>query len=237
MHSTIQHPHETPTRPEGEIAVEAATAPGRSVLASLRALAPERAVTFNEALRIAELQAARLRIMLEVGDHDLPEDAIAGLPRIRIVRRRLPTSGMSYWDGQTWVIALSNRELATRQHFTLLHEYKHILDHGRADRLYTGTTATNAEQQAEHAADYFAGCALMPKRLVKRAWGNGIQTPEALAGIFDVSPRAAEVRLAQLGLTDPVQRCRTSATSTTRGHWRARPYFRSLSTNTNWRAA
>jgi len=190
-------------------------------------------VTFTESLRIAEVQAARLRTLLDITDDALPEDAIAGLPRIRIVRRRLPTSGMSYWDGQTWVIALNNREPDTRQHFTLLHEYKHILDHGRTERLYSGSQTTTAEQQAEHAADYFAGCALMPKKLVKRAWGNRIQTPEALAGMFDVSPRAVEVRLAQLGLTEPTRRCETAGSR--RSGWRSQRYFRSLSTN--WRAA
>ena len=229
MHSTVQHPHETYPR-QPEVAGDAA----QSLLASLRALVPNRTVTFTESLRIAEVQAARLRTLLDITDDALPEDAIAGLPRIRIVRRRLPTSGMSYWDGQTWVIALNNREPDTRQHFTLLHEYKHILDHGHADRLY-GTRTGSIDQQAENAADYFAGCALMPKRLVKRAWGNGIQTPEALADLFDVSPRAAQVRLAQLGLTEPVQRCATAATPSSR-RWRPRTYFRSLAAS-NWRAA
>jgi Zn-dependent peptidase ImmA (M78 family) len=205
------------------------------VLASLRALIPQRTVTFTEALRIAELQAARLRALLDITDDSLPEEAIAGLPRIRIVRRVLPTSGMSYWDGQTWVIALNAREPETRQHFTLLHEYKHILDHGHADRLYGTRSDSGTSQQAEHAADYFAGCALMPKRLVKRAWGTGTQTPEALADLFDVSPRAAQVRLAQLGLTEPVRRCATVATGTRKpGHPQA--YFRSLAAS-NWRAA
>ena len=230
MHSLSQHPNETSHRqPEnnGETA--------RSVLASLRALTPQRTVTFTEALRIAELQAARLRSLLDVTDGCLPEEAIAGLPRIRLTRRVLPTSGMSYWDGQTWVIALNAREPETRQHFTLLHEYKHILDHGHADRLYGTHSGSSIEQQAEHAADYFAGCALMPKRLVKRAWGNGIQTPEALADLFDVSPRAAQVRLAQLGLTEPVRRCATVATGT-RKPGRTHTYFRSLAAS-NWRTA
>lgn len=230
MHSLSQHPHETlPRQPEGT------SHSARSVLASLRALIPQRTVTFTEALRIAELQAARLRSLLDVTDDSLPEEAIAGLPRIRIVRRVLPTSGMSYWDGQSWVIALNAREPETRQHFTLLHEYKHILDHGHADRLYGTRSGSNTSQQAEHAADYFAGCALMPKRLVKRAWGTDIQTPEALADLFDVSPRAAQVRLAQLGLTEPVQRCATAATASSR-RWHPRAYFRSLATS-NWRAA
>ncbi|GAB4078662.1 ImmA/IrrE family metallo-endopeptidase [Nostocoides australiense] len=196
-----------------------------SVLAGLRSLVPHRALSFAEALRIADLQATRLRELTGATDDAFPEEAVAGLPRIRIVRRAIPTSGMSYWDGQEWIIALNSREPEARQRFTLLHEYKHIVDHGRADRLYTGTRNTDAEKQAEQAADYFAGCVLMSRVLVKRAWSCGHQTPEALADIFQVSPRAAEVRVAQLGLTDPAPRCQPAPSRT----WRRgtpRRYFR-----------
>ncbi|MEI2775216.1 MAG: ImmA/IrrE family metallo-endopeptidase [Tetrasphaera sp.] len=135
---------------------------------------------------------------------------------------------MSYWDGQEWIIALNSREPEARQRFTLLHEYKHIVDHGRTDRLYTGTQKTSADKQAEQAADYFAGCVLMPRVLVKRAWVSGKQTPESLADIFEVSPRAAEVRVAQLGLTDPAPRCQP-APSRTWGRGTPRRYFRTAS--------
>jgi Zn-dependent peptidase ImmA (M78 family) len=179
---------------------------GRSVLASLRQLVPNRSLLFTESLRIAELQANRL-IELTGDDPSGLDQRIAGLPRIQVVYRQLPTSGMSYWSGDAWVICLNRDEPETRQRFTLLHEYKHILDHGRAERLFTGTRNRSPEQQAEHAADYFAGCALMPKRLLKSAWGNGIQHRRDLAELFDVSERAIEVRLAQLGIGDNEQRC------------------------------
>lgn len=180
---------------------------GRSVLASLRSLVPDRTMRFHEALRIAELQATRLRDLTDAGDEAMPESILADLPRIRIVRRQLPTSGLSYWDGRSWVIAVNRDEPEARQRFTLFHEYKHIIDHGRSDRLYGGTRACLPAQQAEQVADYFAGCVLMPKRFVKRAWGNLIQTPTAIGELFDVSARAAEVRLAQLGLTRDRDRC------------------------------
>lgn len=182
----------------------------RSLLSVLRQLTPVRDLTFTEALRIAELQASRFRELLALSDDALPEDALTGLPRIRVVRRRLPTSGLSYWDGQCWVIGLNIREPEARQRFTLCHEYKHVVDHGRTDRLYRGYRQTSPSEQAEQAADYFAGCLLMPKRLVKRAWGHGVQTPGRLADLFEVSPRAIEVRLAQLGLTEPAARCSRS---------------------------
>lgn len=172
-------------------------------LATLRALTPNRRLPFTEALRVAELHANRL---LELsGCRDQPDaiaDVISQLPRIRIKYRDLPTSGLSYWDGHDWMIGINRSEPPTRQRFTLLHEYKHIIDHGHTSQLYG-----DQRRQAEQAAAYFAGCALMPKRLIKRAWGNGIQAVEDLAQTFEVSQPAIRVRLTQLGLADPNERC------------------------------
>lgn len=203
----------------------------RSVLASLRAVIPIRRLDFAEALQIAELQAARLLELTGVTEAPTDSGVIAELPRIRVVREPLPTSGMSYWDGRCWVISLNSSEPVTRQRFTLLHEYKHIVDHGAADRLYAGTARHSADEQAEHAADYFAGCALMPKRLMKRTWGQGIQRPAALARRFWVSERAIEVRLAQLGLVEPRQRCVPPSTAR-RSNRASRRYFRSSASST-----
>ncbi|SDN38778.1 ImmA/IrrE family metallo-endopeptidase [Geodermatophilus sp. DSM 45219] len=201
---------------------------GRSVLASLRAVIPVRPLDFPEAMQIAELQAARLLELSDSTEGPVDSAVITELPRIRVRRVELPTSGMSFWDGHNWVIALNSSEPTTRQRFTLLHEYKHIIDHGATDRLYTGVGRHSPAQQAEQAADYFAGCALMPKRLMKRAWGQGLQRPAALARHFGVSERAIEVRLAQLGLVDPRLRC--APPSTVRPTHRPRQtYFRLLS--------
>ena len=179
----------------------------RSVLALLRSVVPNRSLQFSEALRVAELQANRLLEQMNIGDWPVPSEIVTELPRMRIEQRDLPTSGLSFWDGQAWVIYLNATEAATRQRFTLLHEFKHVIDHGRSVHLYSGSHRHTADEQAEQAADYFAGCVLMPKRLLKRAWGEGRQRPRALATLFDVSPRAVEVRLSQLGLTMPKLRC------------------------------
>ncbi|MBK6886858.1 MAG: ImmA/IrrE family metallo-endopeptidase [Tetrasphaera sp.] len=77
-----------------------------------------------------------------------------------------------------------------------------------------------ARQQAETAADYFAGCALVPKRELKRAWGLGIQRIDDLAAHFGVSQHAIEVRLDQTGLSrevDPEPEMRTE------NRWPVRP--------------
>lgn len=183
----------------------------QSVLASLRSLIPVRQTNFAEALVIAELQAHRLLRLTNTDDGPMPPHLICQMPRIEVHHRSMPTSGMSFWDAQaqTWIICLNASEPLTRQRFTLLHEYKHIIDHGRTELLYTDSSAHPAARQAELAADYFAGCALMPKWLIKRAQGAGLQSTKALAAHFDVSMQAVEVRLAQLGLqaTPSMPRC------------------------------
>ena len=179
-----------------------------SLLASLRLLVPVREASFDEALRVAEQQAQRLLRRLNIQDGPVSDDLLLDLPRIAIEYvSNLPTSGCSFWDSQrrSWIVQVNADEPPTRQRFTMFHEYKHIIDHGRTAQLY-GTTA-DAARYAEQAADFFAGCVLMPRPFLKRAWGNGLQTPAALAAHFDVSPVAAEVRISQIGLATKRDRC------------------------------
>ena len=56
------------------------------------------------------------------------------------------------------------------------------------------------QQRAEAAADYFAGCVLMPTPSSLDLWARGVRSAAALARRLDVSERAIEVRLGQLGL-------------------------------------
>ena len=198
----------------------------QGVLASLRRLFPERSLRFSEALRIAEIQAARLIQLTGIEAAPVPTDVVIALPHMSVVPQDLPTSGMTFWDGENWTIWVNRREPATRQRFTVLHEFKHIVDHGAATRLYTGGRQT-PDRQAEMAADYFAGCVLMPRVLLKRAWTTGAQTPTAIARHFNVSERAAEVRLVQTGLLDSRDRHPPRMTELTPRF--SDRYFRSLS--------
>ena len=79
----------------------------------------------------------------------------------------------------------------------------------RFHRRYVGAGSISADEQAERAAAYFAGCALVPRTALKRAWGNGIQRPGQLAAHFDVSEQAMRVRLSQTGLDVAVDRLPT----------------------------
>ena len=175
------------------------------MLARLRALAPQRPLSLPEALKVAELQAAQLLALRNLHLAPVPSEVVADLRRISVEYDfDMPDqiSGASDWDHQRkrWVITINALQPDTRQRFTLLHEYKHILDHGhpglavQPERRYYGLPAP------EFVADYFAGCVLMPRPLVLRAWNQGLQEPADLAVRFDVSERAMEVRLSQLRL-------------------------------------
>ena len=175
-----------------------------SVLATLRRLIPTRGCQPHEALHIAERQATRLSQLLG-GSDNLDVATLTELPRITVVYDRLPVSGTSHWNGHAWVICLNSTDRPERQRFTLLHEFKHIIDHGSTDRLYPSRqTNQPGAALAERAADYFAGCALVPKQALKAAWGSGLQRTDDLAAHFGVSQQAMEVRLDQTGLAREV---------------------------------
>lgn len=172
-----------------------------SLLRTLRALVPQQVPSLAAAKRVAELQAERLRRTLRVDAGPISDELLLDLPRITVEYvDDMPTSGCSFWDSQRkmWMVQINASEPATRQRFSVCHELKHIVDHGRTNLLY-GQSA-EAEVHAEQVADFFAGCLLMPRSLVKRAWAQGVRSVEALADWFDVSPAAIEVRLAQIGL-------------------------------------
>lgn len=94
------------------------------------------------------------------------------------------------------------------------------------------TAGPAARPVAEIVADYFAAYVLMPKRLIKAAFFGGIQTIEALADVFEVSPAAMRVRLGQLGLSratdEPPSAAAWQTDSSIRRHGR---YQRAFSNN------
>jgi Zn-dependent peptidase ImmA (M78 family) len=177
------------------------------VLAALRALHPNRSLTITEAVRIAELQAARLLRAFGVADAPVTADIIESLPRIVVeYDSAMPgiTSGASDWDTErrSWVITLNPTEPDTRVRMTICHEYKHILDHSKPPLRESPARRFYGRPPAEYIADYFAGCLLMPKLMVTRAWYSGVQRLTDLTTMFDVSPAAMTVRLNQLGLQE-----------------------------------
>ena len=184
------------------------TARELSVLAHLRALVPKRPLTPGETMRIAELQANHLLRHFQIETPAVPEQIVSELPRLRIVREDgLPVSGAAYWNGRYWVITVNADEPYFRQRFSVMHEFKHVLDHTTKQFLYHDRPFQTADQQAERVADYFAACLLMPKKVMKRLWYQGNQNIVQLAEVLFVSTRALRYRLDQLGITEPAGRC------------------------------
>lgn len=178
------------------------------IINRLRDVMPNRPLGFHEALRLAEEQAELLLELTETIHPAVPERIITSLPRIEV--RRLapfPTSGASHWSKGKWRVAINATEPATRQRFSLAHEFKHIVDHRDHELLYEAFPSRERDQMIERVCDYFAGCLLMPRAWVMEAHARGTRHPMDLAEVFAVSPTAMGVRLNQIGLTRPGPRC------------------------------
>lgn len=184
--------------------------PKQSIMRKLRGIMPARPVSLAEAYMLAERQATELLRLLDVHAVPVPVARIAELPRVEIQveprHRMLNKSGFSHrWENGRWLIVVNKHDVPGRRRFTLAHEFKHVLDHSVANVAYAQLgrgDAARQQRQVEHICDHFAACLLMPRTVVKRAWGSGIQDIDALAGLFKVSASAMQVRLDYLGLTD-----------------------------------
>jgi Zn-dependent peptidase ImmA (M78 family) len=157
---------------------------------------PARRLTRLEARRIVERQAAKLLRLREAFEAPIPEEVISHLPRIEVRRSHGlgSLSGVCHWERNHWRITVNARHALVRQRFTIAHEFAHILD--------APFKRVVAPELAEELADYFAASFLMPKRLIKRAWGEGLQDTVALARHFNVSVKAMRWRLDELHLDE-----------------------------------
>ena len=174
---------------------------GEGALVQLRALVPRRPLRYAESLRIAELQAERLLMLAEIEEAPVPVDFIGQLPRIEVVfADDSPVAGSAHWDGHDWIIVINARKRATTRRYSLAHEFKHVVDHTTHSHLYTGMPRMTPAQQAEQAADFFAGCLLMPSDRLREAARDGLRTTAQFASRFGVPMKVAERRLHQVGL-------------------------------------
>ncbi len=192
---------------------------GDEQLRELRAAMPRRPLTVDEGLLVAEHQAALLRWQLaSTSTPTLPTRALAGLPFLTVTRRPgLAKSAMAIKTEQGWVIVLRADEPQARQRFSLAHEIKHVLDDELLERvpdgLYHSGNGGARGRRAERVCDFFAGCLLIPKQLLRRDWTARSQDPAVLARRYDVSRSAMEVRLHQIGLLEAPGRCATRSTT------------------------
>ncbi|MFL6136720.1 MAG: ImmA/IrrE family metallo-endopeptidase [Frankiaceae bacterium] len=186
----------------------------KKTITTLRDRMPIRPLTLTEALRMAELQAIQLLELSEITAPPVPERIITELPRVQVERIKLAgLSGAAQWSHGRWLIILNGAEPASRQRFSLFHEFKHVLDNPFIHVLYPPTDHTTSKERAEQVCDFFAGCALIPRTWLKREWASGHQDVRQLADRFAVSQAAMRVRLLQTGLTAEAQRCDTGPRS------------------------
>jgi Zn-dependent peptidase ImmA (M78 family) len=179
-----------------------------SAITKLRDIVPLRPLRYSEALRLAELQAQKFLTFSGVTVPSVPERIITELPRFHVARLSpFPTSGASHWSQGRWLVALNGSEPATRQRFSLAHEFKHIIDHRFVDLTYGKFPELERRALIEQICDYFAGCLLMPRPWVKRLYCSGLQYLPDLAQAFGVSQAAMIVRLNQIGLVQATPRC------------------------------
>jgi len=183
------------------------------IITSLRDRVPLRPLTRSEHLRIAELQAQRFLALSGIAQPPVPASIISELPRLQVtVMRPFPVSGATHWKHGAWLIVLNGREPQTRQRFSLAHEFKHILDDRFIDLIYRHVPDADRRDFIEQVCNYFAGCLLIPRPWLKRAYYGGMQSTKLLARHFDVSEAAIETRLGQTGLVDPRPRCARTST-------------------------
>lgn len=177
-----------------------------NVLKKLRSLVPQRPLRFSEALHLAELQARRLLEITGVTDLPVSCREITDLPQVRIVDDpRLPLAGASHWDAAAtqWVIRLNPTDSAAQRRFTLLHEFKHILDYGGPGLQPIPGHPQCTDRRTEMVADHFAACALLPKQIVREAWAASSGDVARMAAHCEAPPSATRARLIQLGLLVP----------------------------------
>lgn len=179
------------------------------LLARLRELVPRRGLSPAEARQVAERQAAILIAHTGIDKPAVPESIVTDLPFLAVTHRPgFPTSGMATQTDSGWVIVLRAEEAKVRQRFSLIHEFKHVLDDTFIEWMYPTRSGYSPEDRAERICDYFAACVLMPKMWVKRDWASGgIQDIARLARRYRVSQVAMAVRLSELHLLPPTPRC------------------------------
>lgn len=182
--------------------------PAVGIIAQVRDLTPLRSLTWIEAMHVAERQAMRLLNLSGVTAPPVLDDIITKLPRLQ-VERTTPfiAAGASQWSHGRWLVLINSSNPIGRQRFTLAHELKHILDNPFVKFLYPSAPGISDHERAESMCDYFAGCLLMPRTWLKKAWWESNQDVATLARQFQVSRQAMQVRLQQIGLTEPAPRC------------------------------
>lgn len=179
----------------------------KELTAELRGIAPKRALTYGQSLQVARWQAARLRSWTE---GTRPDINLIWLVKQRLVPVNFaPSYKLGEESGMTTdqvsgklEMFINEGEPDVRQRFSLLHEFKHVLDFDDASVLHSKLGRGNEKVKRvmiEAVANEFAAHVLMPTPMVKREWFTW-QDLSTVANIFNVSTEAMGYRLEKLGI-------------------------------------
>lgn len=134
-------------------------------------------------------------------------EAIAADLNAQIVRRADLSDDVSgkveCIGGERFRITVNGRHSPQRQRFTIAHEIAHIVMHTDLigdgivdDGLYRSPLGGIVERQA----NVYAATILMPARLVRDAWRDGVKDYASMSAMFDVSTEVARIRMKELRL-------------------------------------
>jgi IrrE N-terminal-like domain len=167
-----------------------------SLIARLRAVAPEPPADLAAALEAARRQARALLELTETFEPPVEPAILLGDPKIELVHSPDldAASGACRWTGSRYVIAINEREPAPQQRFTAFHEFKHAVDGAATTAAIARFSRAGRRPAAEFVADYFAACVLMPEEWVARA-ARHARDLDHLSRYFGVSRQAMEIRL------------------------------------------
>jgi hypothetical protein len=179
----------------------------KNIIVHLRSLALAEPGSTEERLRLAQQQAGVLLALCGITEPPVPEEIIEHLPRLIVHEvASLPHPAEISFINGSWLMLLDGVEPLPWRRWTMMHEFKHILDSPivERERLSSIPAPANrrAEQASEHAADVFAASVLMPSAWVLRVWNEGIREIALLARIFGVSFDVMRRRLQELGLVE-----------------------------------
>lgn len=179
----------------------------KALLTELRSIAPKRPLTYGESLQVARVQAARLRRWCGADEPDI--NLIWLIEQRHVPVSFLASHKLGEESGLTTDLVSGRLEMyinegepPLRQRFSVLHEFKHVLDFEDAHALHKQLGRGNHKVQAsqiEAIANDFAAHVLMPTALVKREW-FAWRDLSTVANIFNVSTEAMARRLERLGI-------------------------------------
>lgn len=182
----------------------------RTIIEQVRDVMPKRALSLTEAYAVADLQVSKLLDLLGMTAPPVKFDQLLSLPNLEVQLdadyKMEHFSGLSRFAHGKWLIIVNRNDPHGRRRFTLAHEFKHMIDHSLEKIVYARLGNGDNErkrQQIEAICQHFAASFLMPKTWLKHWWMQGFQDVNALAGLFQVSASAMEVRLKKLGFIDP----------------------------------